>query len=83
MTRTVKRFIAGAICPRCAEMDKITMFEEDQVQFRECIACGFKDKQSNADSNGELPTRVNQPKTGAVTVEPVVFFRSSAQKKDD
>ena len=26
---TPKRFIAGAVCPRCAEMDKLTMYTDD------------------------------------------------------
>ncbi|MBP6701478.1 MAG: YheV family putative metal-binding protein [Halioglobus sp.] len=34
-----RRFIAGAVCPRCALMDKIVVnLDTDQ---RECVACGF------------------------------------------
>ena len=34
-----RRFIAGAVCPRCARMDKIVVdLDTDQ---RECVACGF------------------------------------------
>lgn len=93
MTRTVKRFIAGAVCPRCSEMDKITMFEEEGTQFRECVACGFKDQQggSGGGSGGiskevpgaspELQTRVNQPRSEA-KVEPVVFFRAAVEESE-
>lgn len=84
MARTVKRFIAGAICPRCAELDKIMMYEEDEQQFRECVACGFKDKQGDDDQTTELPTRVNTPtRPEDVKVQPVVFFRSASDKDDD
>lgn len=83
MARTVKRFIAGAICPRCAEMDKIMMYEEEEQQFRECVACGFRDKQGDEDQSNELPTRVNQAKPEGVKVQPVVFFRSSSDKDDE
>jgi uncharacterized metal-binding protein (TIGR02443 family) len=36
---TRRRFIAGAVCPRCALMDKIVVdLDTDQ---RECVSCGF------------------------------------------
>ena len=36
-----RRFIAGAVCPRCAQMDKIVVnLDTDQ---RECVACGFSE----------------------------------------
>ena len=81
MTKTVKRFIAGAVCPRCSEMDKITMFEEDGTQFRECVACGFKDQQGGLEESSELETRVNQSPQEA-KVEPVIFFRASDNTDD-
>ena len=37
-----KRFIAGVVCPKCGEMDKIRMFRDDSGdEFRDCVACGF------------------------------------------
>lgn len=62
---TVKRFIAGAVCPRCNEMDKIRAWrdEDAEKQYRECVACGYEDEQSTIvqAQSPELPTRVNQP----------------------
>lgn len=58
-----KRFIAGAVCPRCAEMDKIMMFTDDQgEQVRECVACGFTDAMSDQEQPAapEIETRVNK-----------------------
>ena len=57
----VKRFIAGAVCPRCSEMDKLKAWVEDDVQYRECVACGFTDEMSLTAPPVEEPaTRVNQ-----------------------
>lgn len=76
-----KRFIAGAVCPRCAEMDKIMMQTTEEGQVRECVACGFTDRQSGeptaAGANPELQTRVNtRGNKDDHTVKQVVFFKS-------
>ena len=31
MSKTKKRFIAGAVCPACSEPDKLMMWSEDGV----------------------------------------------------
>ena len=67
-----RRFIAGAVCPRCALADKIVV--DLDTDRRECVACGFAearpgDKSSapaappplSADAAPELPTRVSRP----------------------
>ncbi len=67
--KIVKRFIAGAVCPRCAEMDKLLMFMNDKdQQVRECVRCHYRDVMTD---NGpqeigeqEIVTRVNQPRAG-------------------
>ncbi|HAZ78350.1 MAG TPA: hypothetical protein DCX08_00315, partial [Porticoccaceae bacterium] len=41
---TKKRFIAGVTCPKCAEMDKMQVYAEAGVDYRECVSCGFKDE---------------------------------------
>lgn len=59
-----KRFIAGAVCPRCAEMDKLVMYTDDQnQQVRECVRCGYQDVMTDSGPQ-ELNTRVNQPRPG-------------------
>ena len=55
-----KRFIAGAVCPRCGEMDKLRMFSADDIQYRECVACGFEDRLNANGLPEELGTRFNQ-----------------------
>ncbi|SFR65753.1 hypothetical protein SAMN05216203_2260 [Marinobacter daqiaonensis] len=79
MARSPKRFIAGAVCPRCAAMDRLTMFtDDDGVQHRECVSCGFTDTQGDPPpDSGELQTRVNKRKNeDDHTVKQVVFFKA-------
>ena len=67
----VKRFIAGAVCPRCGEMDTLKMYRDESHEFRECIRCDFSDSMAMDGSDqpkGELDTRVNRG--GKVELEP-------------
>lgn len=57
---TTKRFIAGAVCPKCGAMDRVVMFSEAEKQFRECVSCGFKDEMHISYPGRELETRVNR-----------------------
>jgi hypothetical protein len=60
-----RRFIAGAICPKCEKLDKVVMFDTpDGKRWRECVSCGFKDEMIEDNSPSEVPTRVNQNKLG-------------------
>jgi len=70
-----KRFIAGAVCPRCAEMDKIVMYEKDEKNFRECVVCGYEDEMPIAGGAYEIPTRVKEkPVVSDVVEQPLNFF---------
>ncbi len=87
MSISKKRFIAGAVCPACSEMDKIQMWDEDGVPHRECVACGYADT-LDAQGNSvpkELPTRVNisalKPKVADPKVQAVQFFPNPKLKK--
>lgn len=59
-----RRFIAGAVCPRCGKMDKIVVDMESQA--RKCIDCGFSEdrptdgRPTQNSSTQELPTRVSR-----------------------
>ncbi len=59
MFKVKKRFIAGAVCPRCSEMDKLVTYKEDDKEFRECVSCGFHDEMRFQQNPRELETRVN------------------------
>lgn len=54
-----RRFVAGAVCPRCSEMDKLVVYNEDGKDFRECVNCGFKEEMRFKPAAQELETRVN------------------------
>lgn len=54
-----KRFIAGAVCPKCAEMDRLVNYTNEDGTFKECVACGFIEKQVVQIEASELDTRVN------------------------
>lgn len=70
-----RRFIAGAVCPKCAEMDRIVMYTNEDGQFRECVSCGYKDRMGDAEpAPEELVTRVNQvPAPLPADVQPLRF----------
>ena len=76
-----RRFIAGAVCPRCGEMDRIVVdLDTDQ---RECVSCGFSDARppDTAPQAGEVPTRVSRAaarRVGAAGLSRLVAGSSSA-----
>lgn len=60
-TMIKKRFIAGAICPSCGEMDSIQMYmDSDGHQIKECVECEFSETLSSEPGlKGDLPeTRI-------------------------
>jgi len=45
MSQAARRFIAGAICPACQQMDKLFVYSDADNNHCECVSCGFKDAQ--------------------------------------
>ena len=76
MKKIIKRFIAGAVCPRCAAMDKLVTFKEEGKEFRECVSCGYKEEMRFKQQPRELETRVNvteamkKAETQVLTLDP-------------
>ncbi|AMO54329.1 hypothetical protein GZ77_22410 [Endozoicomonas montiporae] len=58
---TIKRFIAGAVCPSCGVQDSVRVFQKKGRDVRECVDCGFSDEvQEKPALVGELPeTRIS------------------------
>ena len=54
-----RRFIAGAVCPRCGAMDRMVV--DMETQRRECVACGFSEDRPEDPLASELVTRVSRP----------------------
>lgn len=80
---SVKRFIAGAVCPRCSAMDRLLTYTDDQGRYRECVACGFFEKMPEAEQPGAEPpqTRVTRPLEKDPNRQPAVFFRSGGDSE--
>jgi uncharacterized protein len=57
---TKRRFMAGAVCPRCSTMDSIVVYNLDGKDFRECVSCDFKEEMRLNIAASELDTRVNR-----------------------
>jgi uncharacterized metal-binding protein (TIGR02443 family) len=91
-----RRFIAGAVCPRCALIDKIVVdLDTDQ---RICVSCGFSEARPGlpdasalvdaAHKQAELPTRVSRAaarrvETPAQAITFVDTLRKRGNLKDD
>ena len=80
--RSRRRFIAGAVCPRCAAMDRIVVdLDSDR---RECVACGFSDERPTAPVQ-EPKTRVSRAAARRVetVAEPVRFLEPARGPAND
>ncbi|KAF1019470.1 MAG: hypothetical protein GAK29_03896 [Acinetobacter bereziniae] len=55
-----RRFIAGAKCPKCEAMDRIVMLTQGDVEWIECIECGYSENR---------PTHVDAPEEPAIPDE--------------
>ncbi|GED23739.1 YheV family putative zinc ribbon protein [Halomonas halmophila] len=59
-----KRFIAGAVCPRCAAMDRVRTWEQNGMRYRDCVSCDFFEQLPIEDETPpELDTRISQSQT--------------------
>lgn len=77
-----RRFIAGAVCPRCGAMDRLVVDLDSQM--RECVACGFSEArpQDSAEPR-EPPTRVTRPLARRVETPAQVVTLLDPQKPRD
>ncbi|WP_420554734.1 YheV family putative zinc ribbon protein [Neptuniibacter marinus] len=83
----VKRFIAGAVCPRCGEMDCIRTFRDDEREYKECVRCDYEDSMrlDGTPDIEELETRVNR-NTGPQIEEgaqPLLFTENLGSARKD
>ncbi len=72
----MRRFIAGAVCPQCGEIDRLVMETGSGGRERECVHCGYRDElPAESRPAHETPTRVNQPRPG----EPALGHETEVQ----
>ncbi|KGJ89760.1 YheV family putative zinc ribbon protein [Colwellia psychrerythraea] len=57
-----KRFIAGAVCPKCKAMDTMALTKENNVEKVTCVSCGEQMVQTEAQV--EEVVRVNEQVIG-------------------
>ena len=54
-----RRFIAGAVCPRCALMDKMVVDMDTDQRF--CVSCGFSEARPGMPAQSASPTLTPKP----------------------
>ncbi|MBT3145240.1 YheV family putative zinc ribbon protein [Neptunomonas phycophila] len=77
--KVVKRFVAGAVCPRCGEMDTIRVYRNEIREYRECVRCDYVDGQNldgTPEPAQELATRVNQQKEDTPDTQVIQFVNN-------
>lgn len=76
----MRRFIAGAKCPGCGQIDTLFLSQTDTGKRRQCVACGFADALENMPA--ALPvTRRQAPPEPAVAVPVRIGDPGAAGKK--
>ncbi len=62
-----KRFIAGAVCPKCKAVDTMALTKENNVEQVTCIACG--EQMSQPQAHVEQKTRPQEQVIGMFNPE--------------
>ena len=52
MARQKKRFIAGAVCPKCEAMDTLMLFIENDIEQVECVQCKHRFSETKEQGGG-------------------------------
>ncbi len=65
MSEGPRRFIAGAVCPRCGAQDRIRVFTVSGRTLRECVACDFADELVEAGGEAVPKGRLDGPRRPA------------------
>ncbi len=83
-----RRFIAGAVCPRCGEMDKIVRYQESDGEgvmedYRARVRCDFKERMAQQDQSSQNSGKFS----GAISSEKALpefqVLQFDAPKKPD
>ena len=77
-----RRFIAGAICPRCGALDKLLV--DSEQQRLECVSCSFTEARPLAvpDQPGTRVSR-HSARRAETPAEAVRLFDNAAADKDE
>lgn len=61
--KTRKRFIAGAKCPSCNQIDSLMLYFENNVEKLACVKCDYKETQTT-----EEVTAASKTSSGVIGV---------------
>lgn len=61
-TRQKRRFIAGAVCPKCQSLDSIMLYMENNVEKISCVKCDYTEVQT--EQQVQEQTRQNESVIG-------------------
>jgi Predicted nucleic-acid-binding protein containing a Zn-ribbon domain len=80
-----KRFIAGAVCPRCSALDRIVVLEDPAGEVppkRACVACDFEEAMAPAGPEAPVLGKHDRPRAPEkTTAQPLKFFPSPGKGK--
>lgn len=62
-----KRFIAGAVCPKCKAMDTMALTKENGVEKVTCVSCG--DQMTQPETHVEKAVREHEQVIGVFNPE--------------
>ncbi|MET1255899.1 YheV family putative zinc ribbon protein [Aliikangiella maris] len=74
-----QRFIAGATCPNCNEMDSLLVNIDDESI--ECVDCGFAQTAQQRDEDAKKKAEMPPPKTAPKKVNVSDIIRISEIKQ--
>ncbi|WP_228517654.1 YheV family putative zinc ribbon protein [Aliidiomarina indica] len=63
MTRTRKRFIAGAVCPACKAEDSLMVYMEEDKEHVRCVECDYhmsEDDHTSEEPKGKAAVKRDQ-----------------------
>nr|WP_136250857.1 YheV family putative zinc ribbon protein [Ningiella ruwaisensis] len=62
-SKSKKRFIAGATCPKCKSMDTLMLYFENNVEKLACVNCDYAESQTD-----EKVASASKSKAGVIGV---------------
>lgn len=82
---TRRRFIAGAICPQCSEIDKLQCWEEAGIPHRACVRCGYQEAMTVTSAAPVLPAGRLEPWAPVKKDigQPLTFMPKSSRRSEN
>ena len=75
-----KKFIAGAVCPKCQALDRVVTYTQDHTSVLECVACGYITEQPKKNVDEKKPQTNNKGEI-VVKLDLIKRFRQNNDSK--